>query len=79
MTELEKIQAKEIQELKKLLGIKKEEKATKEKIDKLLKEATIQLNTYEKDELVIEHLKQAKLKKLALVFHGWKLVEIKEV
>ena len=59
--------------------IKKGEKVTKQKIEELVKEAKKQLETYEKDELVEEHLHQAKLKKIILVFHGWELVKIKEV
>ena len=33
---------------------------------------------YEKDELVTEHLHQATLKKIIMVFHGWELVGIEE-
>ena len=59
--------------------IKKGEKANKKRIEELVKEAKKQLETYEKDELVEEHLHQAKLKKIILVFHGWELVKMKEV
>jgi len=59
--------------------IKKEDKATKKLIDTLTKEATKQLQTYEKDELVKEHLNQATLKKIVMVFHGWEMVKLEEV
>ena len=51
----------------------------KKRIEELVKQAKKQLETYEKDELVEEHLHQAKLKKIILVFHGWKLVEMREI
>jgi hypothetical protein len=59
--------------------IKKTEKATKEKIDELVKEATNQLNEYQNDELVEEYLKQnITLKQVIMVFHGWELVYCEE-
>jgi len=59
--------------------INKDEKATKQKIETLIKEAKEQLEVYEKDELVTKHLHQATLKKIVMVFHGWRLVEMREV
>jgi hypothetical protein len=56
--------------------IKKNEKATKQKIDSLIKEAIKQLDTYAQDNLVKEYQNQATLKKIAMVFHGWKLVGV---
>jgi hypothetical protein len=59
--------------------INKDEKATKQKIEKLTKEAKEQLETYAKDDLVKEYLSQATLKKVIMVFHGWKLVRLEEI
>jgi hypothetical protein len=58
--------------------ISRDEKATKQKIDKLTQEAKEQLEVYAKDDLVKEYLNQATLKKIIMVFHGWKLVKIEE-
>jgi hypothetical protein len=59
--------------------INRDEKATKQKIDTLIKEAKEQLEVYEKDILVTEHLNQGvKLKKIIMIFHGWELVKIEE-
>ena len=60
--------------------IKRDEKATKEKIDSLVKEATIQLQKYQDDELLQPYLQKGIiLKKIILVFHGWELVKITEI
>jgi len=58
--------------------IKKGEKANKKRVEELVKQAKKQLETYEKDELVTEHLHQATLKKIVMLFHGWELVKIEE-
>jgi hypothetical protein len=59
--------------------INRDEKATKQKIDKLTQEAKEQLEVYAKDDLVKEYLDQGvKLKKIIMVFHGWELVKIEE-
>jgi len=53
---------------------------TSNTIDNLIQKATEQLNKYEQDELVTEHIKNNKiLVKLILIFEDYELVEIKEV
>ena len=59
--------------------INRDEKVTKQKIEDLTKKAKEQLEVYEKDELIIEHLHQATLKKIVMVFYGWELVKMEEV
>ena len=55
--------------------IQKNHKPTKAEITKLRKEAKEQLERYEDDELVTQHIENGKiLKKIVLVFHGWDLV-----
>jgi hypothetical protein len=55
--------------------IQKNHKPTKAEIEKLTLEAKEQLQRYENDELVTEHIKNDKiLKKIVLVFHGWDLL-----
>ena len=52
-----------------------EKKPTQKKIDSLVKDAQTQLNDYEKDELVQNHMdKGLKLQKIVLVFWGWEMV-----
>jgi hypothetical protein len=59
--------------------INRDEKATKQKIEILTKEAKEQLEVYAKDILVKEYLDQSvKLKKIIMVFHGWELLKIEE-
>jgi len=46
----------------------------------LIDDATTQLNTYEKDSMVLKHTKKGLLlKKIILVFHGWELIKIEEI
>lgn len=60
--------------------IQKNHKPTKQEIQTLKEEATNQLNRYQNDELVTQHIKNGKiLKKIALVFHGWDLVVCESV
>jgi hypothetical protein len=59
--------------------INRDEKVTKQKIEDLTKKAKEQLEVYEKDELITEHLHQATLKKIVMVFYGWELVKMEEV
>ena len=55
--------------------IKRDQKPTKEKIDELIKEATLQLIEYEKDEIVTAYVKQGlKVVKVVIVFWGWEMV-----
>ncbi len=56
--------------------IKREKKRpTKIKIDKLVQDAKEQLDTYQKDDLVEEYLKDgSKLQKVIMVFWGWEMV-----
>jgi hypothetical protein len=55
--------------------IQKNHKPTKVEITKLKQEAKEQLERYEDDSLVTQHIKNGKiLKKIVLVFHGWDLV-----
>jgi hypothetical protein len=57
--------------------INRSEKNYKEKIPQLIKQAKEQLNTYEKDEMVQEFVKDGKkLVKIVMVFYGWELLEI---
>jgi len=56
--------------------IKREDKNYKKQIPELIKKATIQLEQYEKDELVATYKKDGlKLQKVILIFWGWELVE----
>ena len=58
----------------------KNRKKIEEKRDELIKDAQKQLKKYEKDILVQEYLKQGlTLKKIILIFHGWKLIKIMEI
>lgn len=60
--------------------IQKNHKPTKQEIQTLKEEAITQLNRYQNDELVEEHIKNGKtLKKIALVFHGWDLLVCQSV
>jgi hypothetical protein len=60
--------------------IKLSDKADKQTVDKLKKEAIEQLNKYEKDILVTKHTdKGVKLKKVMLIFHGWEMLVCEEV
>jgi len=58
----------------------KDKKADTKLIQTLKDEATTQLLTYEKDNIVQKHIKNGvKLKKIILIFYGWELVELAEV
>ena len=58
----------------------KNRKKIEEKRDELIKDAQKQLKKYEKDILVQEYLEQGlTLKKIILIFHGWKLIKIMEI
>jgi len=60
--------------------IKLTDKADNQTIKKLKQEAIEQLNKYEKDTLVTEHTnKGLGLKKVVLIFHGWKMKVCEEV
>ena len=60
--------------------IKLSDKAPKQTVEKLKQEAMEQLNKYEKDTLVTEHTnKGLQLKKVVLIFHGWKMLVCEEV
>ena len=60
--------------------IQKNHKPTKKEITKLTQEAKEQVERYEDDELVTQHIKNDKiLKKIVLVFHGWDLVVCESV
>jgi len=55
--------------------IKITDKADKKTIKKLKKEAIEQLNSYEEDALVTQYTEQGLgLKKVVLIFHGWKML-----
>ena len=57
--------------------INRSENNYKEKIPQLITQAKEQLNTYEKDEMVQEFVKDSKkLVKIVMVFYGWELLEI---
>ncbi len=60
--------------------IKREKKRpTKTKIDKLVQDAKEQLDTYQKDDLVEDYLKDGlELQKVIIVFWGWEMVYCKE-
>jgi len=59
--------------------IKQSEKADKKTIKKLKKEAIEQLNSYEDDALVTQYTEQGVgLKKVVLIFHGWKMLVCEE-
>ncbi len=60
--------------------IKREKKRpTKIKIDKLVQDAKEQLDTYQKDDLVEDYLKDGlKLQKVVMVFWGWEMLYCKE-
>jgi len=56
------------------------QKCDRVKIENLVKQAKIQLEQYEQDNLVIEYLNEGKkLKKVILIFCGWELVEMVDV
>jgi hypothetical protein len=60
--------------------IKLTEKADKKIVEKLKLEATTQLNNYESDTLVTEYTdKGLDVKKVLLIFHGWKILLCEEV
>jgi hypothetical protein len=58
--------------------IKRENPLNQEEVKRLLQSAKEQLYKYSKDEIVTKY-KDATLKKIALIFYGWELVEIEEV
>ena len=50
------------------------------RLSALIEEAIEELNQYQNDMIVKEYLEQGvNLKKVILLFHGWELVEMKEV
>jgi len=60
--------------------IKLTDKADKDIVKKLKEEAITQLNRYEKDTLVTEHIdKGLEVKKVVLIFHGWEILVCEEV
>ncbi len=55
--------------------IKRGEKPTKEKIATLVQKATTQLDTYAKDEIVINYINDGlKVQRVVIVFWGWEMV-----
>ncbi|MEA3553225.1 MAG: AAA family ATPase [Campylobacterota bacterium] len=60
--------------------IKRNDKADKQTIEKLKKEAIEQLDKYEDDSMVTTYTKDGvKLKKVVLIFHGWELKLCEEI
>jgi hypothetical protein len=60
--------------------IKLTDKADKQTVEKLKLEAIEQLNKYEKDTLVMEHIDRGLgVKKVVLIFHGWEMLVCEEV
>jgi len=60
--------------------IKLTDKADKKTVKKLKLEAIEQLNKYENDSLVTDHTNQGlQLKKVVLIFHGWKMLVCEEI
>ena len=60
--------------------IKLSDKADKQTVEELKEDAIEQLNKYEKDTLVTEHTDRGLgVKKVVLIFHGWKMLVCEEV
>ena len=56
---------------------RQDEGIANEKIEAKIKEASTQLNKYEKDELITKT--KTKVKKLVLIYNAWELVHIEEI
>ena len=50
-----------------------------DKIQGLVNEATIQLNQYEKDPIIIKEKSTTTVKKLVLIYNAWELVHLEEI
>jgi len=48
-------------------------------INQLIEEAKLQLIQYKNDELILRSKGKTELKKIVLVYHGWELIEMKEI
>ncbi len=58
---------------------KRSSKIGTEKIKTLVNEATIQLNKYEKDPIIIKEKFTTTVKKLVLIYNAWELIHIQEI
>ena len=56
-----------------------EPKEMTDKIQGLVDEATVQLNQYEKDPIIIKEKSTTIVKKLVLVYNAWELVHLEEI
>jgi hypothetical protein len=49
------------------------------RIPGLIKEATEQLNQYEKDPIIVKEKTTTEVKKIILIYNAWELVHLEEV